>query len=272
MTFGVMHGAGANLCYMSAIWIVRKNLQKYRDTAFGMASAGSGAGGVIFGIVLPVVVESRGWREAMEIVSYVTLALIVVSMVMVEAHAQQQPELEKGAKEEAQKKKLLSSWKRNLKGKEVSVPSPWRNRAFAVLSVAILLCAFVSSVPYCHIVSILVIKYCKIYVIISYSTSLTYAQHTHTRARLFNSFLSSLGKLRHSKRCAKVGKRQTTTFHLDRLADWSDFCRTAVGFPRRESNNAISSDIPDPVPHDHALHRGDQHRQFDHVLSRVWNV
>ena len=147
MTFGVMHGIGTNLCYMSAIWIVRKNFQKHRDVAFGLASAGTGAGGVFFSIMLPIFVESRGWRGALEIVSYITLPFVVVSMVMVEV----QQGSEKGGKVE--EKKRLFSWKPSLKGMRVSTPSPWRNRPFAVLSVAILLCTFVSSIPYCHIVN-----------------------------------------------------------------------------------------------------------------------
>lgn len=141
-----MHGIGANLCYFSAIWIIRKNFQKHRDSAFGLASAGSGAGGILFGVVLPIFVESRGWRGAMEMLSYITLGFVVVSMVMVPAHQ----DSEKGGKPE--KKKLLSC-KPKFKKAEVSIPSPWRNRAFVVLSITILLCAFVSSIPYCHIVS-----------------------------------------------------------------------------------------------------------------------
>ena len=146
MTFGIMNGMGANLCYMSAIWIIRKNFQKHRDSAFGLASAGSGAGGILFGVVLPIFVDSRGWRGAMEMLSYTTLAFVFVSMVMIPAHQ----DSETGGKPE--KKKLLS-WKTKLKKAEFSIPSPWRNRAFVVLSITILLCAFVSSVPYCHIVS-----------------------------------------------------------------------------------------------------------------------
>ena len=147
MTFGIMHGMGSNLCYMSAIWILRKNFQKHRDTAFGLASAGSGAGGIIFGIVLPMIVESRGWRGAMQIVSYITLAFVIFSMLMIPVEQVS----EQGGK--AEKKRLLS-WKPSLKATTLSIPSPWRNRAFVVLSVTILLCAFVSSIPYCHIVSI----------------------------------------------------------------------------------------------------------------------
>ena len=148
VTFGIMHGIGNNLCYMSSIWVLRKNFHRHSGLAFGLSSAGSGAGGIIFGIMLPIFVESRGWRGALEIVSYITLSFVLVAMVMVPVRQES---------EKVEKKSLLP-WKQKLNGVRVSVPSPWRNRAFLVLSVAILLCAFVSSMPYCHIVSILLIS------------------------------------------------------------------------------------------------------------------
>ncbi|XP_028408004.1 monocarboxylate transporter 12-like [Dendronephthya gigantea] len=146
MTFGVMHGMGTNFCYISAIWVIRQNFRKHRDVAFGMASAGSGAGGILYGIVLPSIVESRGWRWAMQMVSYITLAFIIVSMMMVPV----KQESEKCGKQE---RKNWLPWKTKLKQDRLSIPSPWRNRAFVVLSIAVLLCAFVSLVPYCHIVN-----------------------------------------------------------------------------------------------------------------------
>ena len=149
LTFGVMHGIGTNLCYMSAVWVLRKNFLKHRDAALGLASAGSGAGGVIFGIFLPLMIESHGWRGTMQLLSYITFAFVIVSMVMapVEQECQTDGKL-------AEKKSLLSV-KPNLKKRiRFSVPSAWRNHAFVVLSVAILLSAFVSMIPYCHIVSI----------------------------------------------------------------------------------------------------------------------
>lgn len=41
LTYGVMHGMGANVVYMSGLWIIRKNFQKHKDTALGFASAGT---------------------------------------------------------------------------------------------------------------------------------------------------------------------------------------------------------------------------------------
>lgn len=153
MTFGVMQGMGTSFCYISAIWVIRKNFQKHRDVAFGMASAGSGAGGIMYGIVLPSIVESRGWRWTMERVSYITFAFIIVAMVMVPAKQQS----ENCGKQELKKNWL--PWKAKFKQSRLSIPSPWRNREFVVLSIAVVLCALVSIVPYCHIVSIFILRY-----------------------------------------------------------------------------------------------------------------
>lgn len=107
---------------------------------------GSGAGGILFGVVVPMVVESRGWRGAMQVLSYITLAYVIMCVVMIPV---------KEASKKPGKGKLLSLKSSSIKKEQWSTQSPWRNPAFVVLSITIIIGAFVSTIPYCHIVSIL---------------------------------------------------------------------------------------------------------------------
>lgn len=146
-TFSVMHGIGTHLCYISSIWIIRRNFYMKKDVALGVASAGSGAGGVLFGVMLPVLIQSNGWRVSMQVLSYITFATVILSFSMIPAEKESQVNtvrtVESGQFCE-------SATRRNLN----KTPSPLKNPAFLVLSVSIMINTFVSNIPYCHIVSI----------------------------------------------------------------------------------------------------------------------
>lgn len=147
ITYSVMYGIAIHLCYFSAIWILRRNFLKKRDVAFGMASAGSGAGGVLVGLLLPILIQMYGWRGSMKALSYITFALVIFSFVMIPAKVERQFD------EEKTKNSCLAckcSCTVNLN----DYFGPLKNYAFLVLSMAIMICTFVSLIPYTHIVSI----------------------------------------------------------------------------------------------------------------------
>lgn len=147
LTFSFMHGVGTNLCYMSAIWILRRNFTKKRDVAFGIAHAGSGAGGIMIGALLPGLVWSNGWRGSMQILSYMAFALVALSFTMIPG------EEEMKVDEENVKKNFIFG--KSFQGSQIKKgPSPLRNGAFILLTLAIVNGIFVSLIPYCHIVSI----------------------------------------------------------------------------------------------------------------------
>lgn len=152
-TFGIMFGLASSFSHLTTIIVLRANFKRHLPLAYAIGISGSGAGGMIFSLLLPSLFEARGWRGSLRFLSYVTLALIVCGLVLVPC--EQKTEVIDND-DDAKAKKKSTPWKEKTglqKVRRVLIPSSWRNEAFLALNVALILLYFVLPVPYCHIVS-----------------------------------------------------------------------------------------------------------------------
>ena len=152
LTFGVMFGVSTSMCHVSTIYVLRTNFRKHLGVAMAIGIGGVGAGGVVFSLLLPALIENRGWRGTLHYLSYITLGFTICGLVLFSS--EERLPLQRPAELQPDKKPASPlKRKTGLKKLGIGMPSTWHNKAFLVLNTALVLMYFVISIIYCHIVS-----------------------------------------------------------------------------------------------------------------------
>ncbi|TFY79661.1 hypothetical protein EWM64_g4348, partial [Hericium alpestre] len=77
---GVLFSIGVAMLFYSSLASVATHFTKYRATAIGLASAGSGVGGTVFPIIFPRLFALVGFAWGVRIVGFISLACCVLSL------------------------------------------------------------------------------------------------------------------------------------------------------------------------------------------------
>ncbi|THH19500.1 hypothetical protein EW146_g1679 [Bondarzewia mesenterica] len=83
---GVLLGLGVGMLFYASLASIATHFKKYRATAIGIASAGSGVGGTVFPIILPRLFDAVGFAWAVRIVGFITLAGCALSLLFTTRH------------------------------------------------------------------------------------------------------------------------------------------------------------------------------------------
>ncbi|KAI0476494.1 major facilitator superfamily transporter [Xylariaceae sp. FL0804] len=83
LCFGVLNGLGSSLIFIPCITAVGHFFRRRRGLASGIASTGSGLGGVIFPLMLQKLFVRVGWAWALRSLGFLCLGLLLVANVLV---------------------------------------------------------------------------------------------------------------------------------------------------------------------------------------------
>ena len=75
ITYGVLIGLGASLCYLSALVAVGQFFKKRKSLATGIVVSGSGVGTVAFPPLVNALLASYGWRGTFRFVRVLILMI-----------------------------------------------------------------------------------------------------------------------------------------------------------------------------------------------------
>lgn len=84
---GILLGLGVGMMFYVSLASIATHFTKYRATAIGVASAGSGVGGTVFPIILPRLFHSLGFAWTVRVIGFITLACCALSLLLITRRA-----------------------------------------------------------------------------------------------------------------------------------------------------------------------------------------
>lgn len=80
VTYGVLFGVGASLCYFPSVIILAQFFSRRLSLVNGLVSAGSGAGTMVFAKVYQVIIRNYNWRMSLRVSAGVMMFVALVSL------------------------------------------------------------------------------------------------------------------------------------------------------------------------------------------------
>ncbi|EDO35238.1 predicted protein, partial [Nematostella vectensis] len=155
LTYGLMFGVGASMCYFPSVIILGTYFNKRLSLANGLTSAGSGVGSLAMGPILQKVIEAVGMRNTMRISAAMISSIVLVSAIYRPINT---PFLNAAKYEtkhqEANKKKGC------LKFLDFSL---FKNKAYLLWAASLSLWMLGYFVPFVHLISLATIQGIDIY-------------------------------------------------------------------------------------------------------------
>jgi MFS family permease len=84
LTHGVLLGIGSSFCFFPAVLIVNQWFAKYRGLATGIASAGTGIGGILFTILTQYLITEWQIQWALRIIAAITMGVLALAVALME--------------------------------------------------------------------------------------------------------------------------------------------------------------------------------------------
>lgn len=81
LTYGLMFGVGASMCYFPTVIILGTYFNKKLSLANGLTSSGSGVGSLAMGPVMQFLLNQFGMRNTMRISAAMMASILVISLV-----------------------------------------------------------------------------------------------------------------------------------------------------------------------------------------------
>lgn len=86
MTQGIMFGVGASATYIPPIVFAPQYFDKHRGIAMGVVFAGTGCGSFVFAFLTRYLIVHLGWRWAVRILGFISMAVTAVCSQFVQPH------------------------------------------------------------------------------------------------------------------------------------------------------------------------------------------
>lgn len=138
VTYGVMIGFGASLCYFSTIVAVGQYFHKKLSLANGVISSGSGVGSLVMGPVMNNLLQSLGWRHTLRVYSCMMVVVFLNALFYRPINSHIQP-----AKQDEHQKKVGFI--------DLTI---FRNKAYIIWCVSLAIFILGYFVPFVHLVSV----------------------------------------------------------------------------------------------------------------------
>lgn len=142
VTYGIMIGFGASLCYFSTIVAVGKYFYKRLSLANGIISSGSGIGSLVMGPVMNNLIQALGWRHTLRIYSGMILIVCLNSLLFRPINSHLDPANAKDEESKGEKKVKLF---------DVRI---FFNKSYIIWCVALSIFILGYFVPFVHLVSL----------------------------------------------------------------------------------------------------------------------
>ena len=164
LSYGVIYGIGLSGITLVGFIVITKYFTKWRSFAIGMASGGMGAGSLIFGPLLELLLSSLGWRWTFRVLA--AIACVNVSLVCV---------LEPNEAQVDEPKRMCDR-QENRQQKKMFYFCVWKNRRFVLVTAGSCFVLFAKYIILVHLVRLyLLVIICNPYI----TRSLVYCQQYH---------------------------------------------------------------------------------------------
>lgn len=138
VTYGLLWGIGSSFSFIPSVVVLGQYFHRRFPLANGIASSGSGIGGLLAAPFINFILSSVGWQNSMRILACFAVLLLLSASVY-----------------RPVKRQVILRGETNVRASEAvsSVPSVWRCKSYIVLVVAVALFQFCYPVPFMHLVS-----------------------------------------------------------------------------------------------------------------------